>query len=150
MDWAGVFLYAASGTLTLLGLNWGSTRDWRSPQTIVMTVVSGVLGLCFFIAFVAWERMLERHENAALPVPKFFARTEAMIPLSVFRSYDVVATFLAAYCSGLLMFGCIYFLSVYYIVVANFSPTASSSQVSVFLPGIGRSFNLSGMSFRRC
>ncbi|KDQ08492.1 hypothetical protein BOTBODRAFT_138939 [Botryobasidium botryosum FD-172 SS1] len=133
IDWLGASLFIASGILILLGLNWGSTSKWNSAKVIVSFVIGGLL----MLAFVAWEYLLELYEQARCTPPKALATTEAMIPLVLFRNYDVVATCFASLASGMLMFGCFYFLSIYFIIVAGFSPTKSGSQLLYFSPGLG-------------
>lgn len=135
IDWLGATLFTAAGIGILLGLNWGSTSKWNSLKVIVaLAVGAGLLAI-----FIIWQHILGRYEAGKSTPPKILSHTEAIIPLSVFRSYDVVATSFAALSSGMVMFGCFYFLSIYFIIVAGFSSTKSGTQLLYFAPGLGSS-----------
>lgn len=99
------------------------------------------------IVFVGWEYLLELFEEGRMAPPQIFSTTEAMIPLAVCRNFDVMATSFAALTSGMLMFGCFYFLSIYFIIVAGFSPTKSGSQLLYFSPGLGEPYVLAFFCF---
>lgn len=134
VDGIGAFLFIVSGILILLALNWGSTSEWKTAKVIVCFVIGGLI----MIGFVGWEYLLELFEEDRVIAPRVLSHTEAMIPLAVCRNFDVIATSFAALTSGMLMFGCFYFLSIYFIIVAGFSPTKSGSQLLYFSPGLGK------------
>lgn len=91
IDWIGAAIFVAAGILIILGLNWGSTDGWNTARVIVCLVLSGVL----FIAFVAWECVLDRKELEQRTA------TESMIPIYMFGSYDVCATSFICLASGM-------------------------------------------------
>jgi hypothetical protein len=137
----GSALFIAGGILILLGLNWGSTFSWSEGRVIAVLVVGGLL----IATFVLWSWLLETYDHALSPaypnsnknVPNAFKTTEAMIPLDVYRSYDVFAANFAALTGGLVMFGSFYFVSIYSILVAGYSATKSGAQLLYFAPGLG-------------
>lgn len=107
IDTLGGFFFIAAGILILLALNWGSTGQWNDAKVIVTFVVGG---LCI-IAFVIWEWFAESNERAhddsfmdEKGISKVsWTRPEVMVPLSMFKNYDVCATQFAAFASGMLM-----------------------------------------------
>ena len=161
IDTIGVLLFITSGILILLGLSWGSTERWDETRVIISFVIGGVL----LLLFIGWEWMVEHstdhlvrdfegsrrdHETGdpepgpglrlgmARFAPKWAYITDAMIPLNMFRSYDVVATNFAAMVSGMIMLGIFYFVSVQYVIVQGKSPTSSGVGLLYFAPGMVR------------
>lgn len=147
VDWIGGALFILSIILVLYGLSTGSSsrsihgNTWSSAQTIVSLAVGGVVMILFF----AWEYILEpSEERRAKSSPNQkraqltkHVHTDAMIPLAIFRSYDVCATCFSALAGGMVLFGCLYFLSIYFAVVAGYSATKSGTQLLYFAPGLG-------------
>jgi len=160
IDTIGVLLFITGGILVLLGLSWGSTGHWDETRVIISSVVGGVL----LLLFIGWEWMLDHstdhlvrefelsrrdHEagDSSAPepglrqgmarfAPKWAYITDPMIPMNMFRSYDVVATNFAAMVSGMIMLGIFYFVSVQYIIVQGKSPTSSGVGLLYFAPGM--------------
>lgn len=171
IDTIGATLFIACGILILLGLSWGSTERWDEPRVIISFVVGGVL----LLLFIGWEWMVEHstdhlvrefegrrpdHEvgNPSAPdpglrqgmarfAPKWAYTTDAMIPMNMFRSYDVVATSFAAMVSGMIMLGIFYFVSVQYVIVEGKSATKSGVGLLYFAPGMVRILFMPGVSF---
>jgi hypothetical protein len=172
IDTIGVFLFITCGILILLGLSWGSTERWDEARVIISFVVGGVL----LLLFIGWEWMVEHstdhlvrefegrrrdHEegDSSAPepglrqgmarfAPKWAYITDAMIPMNMFRSYDVVATNFAAMVSGMIMLGIFYFVSVQYVIVQDKSPTNSGIGLLYFAPGMVRTLFMPGVSLR--
>lgn len=162
IDTIGVLLFITSGILILLGLSWGSTERWDQTRVIISFVVGGVL----LLLFIGWEWMVEHstdhlvrefegshrdHEagNSSAPdpgmrqgmarfAPKWAYITDAMIPMNMFRSFDIVATGFAAMVSGMIMLGIFYFVSIQYIIVQGKSSTSSGVGLLYFAPGMVR------------
>ena len=172
IDTIGTLLFITSGILVLLGLSWGSTERWDQARVIICFVVGGVL----LILFIGWEWMVEhstdhlvrefegrrrdyeaRDSSAPDPglrqgmarfAPKWAYTTDAMIPMNMFRSYDVVATNFAAMVSGMIMLGIFYFVSVQYLIVQGKSPTKSGVALLYFAPGMVCTLFMPGVSYR--
>ena len=72
----------------------------------------------------------------------FFWEADPMIPLSVFKSYDVCATLFAALGSGMVMFVLFYFVSIFLTIVTGYSPFKAGVQLIYFTPGLVRIFFL--------
>jgi len=49
--------------------------------------------------------------------PKFARITDPMIPMNMFRSYDVVATCWGTFSSGMVMLGIFYFVAIFFVIV---------------------------------
>lgn len=69
--------------------------------------------------------------------PKFARITDPMIPMNMFRSYDVIATSWATAASGMVMLGIFYFVAIFYVIVQGRDPVGSGVQLLYFAPGIG-------------
>lgn len=120
VDVLGALLFISGGILILLGLNWGSTTVWNDARVIATLVVGSLLA----VTFVFWEWFAELplndeqdrdNSNGAEKVeaeryspllrrfrPSWF-RPETMIPLEVFKNYDICVTQFAAFASGMVM-----------------------------------------------
>ncbi|KAH9950575.1 MFS general substrate transporter [Amylocystis lapponica] len=132
VDWFGAALFMAGGILVLLALNWGSTYGWNSARMIACFVVGGVL----YIAFFAFEYFLERRtENLAVTGGRLWQ--EPMLPLAVFRSYDVCAGQFALFVSGMVMIVMFYFVAIFMTIVNGLSSTNAGVQLIYFAPGLG-------------
>lgn len=173
IDTIGATIFIACGILILLGLSWGSTERWDETRVIISFVVGGVL----LLLFIGWEWMVEHstdhlvrefegrrpdHEagDSSAPdpglrrgmarfAPKWAYTTDAMIPMNMFRSYDVVATNLAAMVSGMIMLGIFYFVSVQYVIVQGKSATNSGVGLLYFAPGMVRTLFVPDVLFLR-
>jgi len=92
IDWYGAALFIAGGILVLLALHWGSTEGWGKAQVIACFVAGGLL----LVVFGGWEYIMEQFEEGHKTPPSSMTYTDAMIPLSVFKSYDVCTDFFIA------------------------------------------------------
>lgn len=125
VDVLGAFLFISGGILILLGLNWGSTTGWNDAKVIATLIIGSILA----VVFVFWEwfaelplnderdgdsdnisngpgaEKVEAEHSSPLPFrrrPSWF-RLETMIPLEVFKNYDICVTQFAAFASGMVM-----------------------------------------------
>lgn len=143
IDWIGTIIFVIGGILVLLGLNWGSSDDWSAVKTIVSLVVGAFLiAVC-----LVWEYVLERAQRLAQAYPgskqpKGVWKAEAMLPLSLFRSYDVSATEFAALTSGMIMLVVFYFLAIFATIVSGKSSSQAGVQLLYFAPGLVCIFSL--------
>ncbi|KAF8334320.1 major facilitator superfamily domain-containing protein [Cantharellus anzutake] len=161
VDWIGSFTFVSANVLILLGLNSGSSRGWDQGGVIATLVVGGILLLVFF----SWGFYLGRYEitpNAdgtmrpysassitggedVLPrkPPRLIAHTVRMLPLYIFKTYNVAAVCTASIAIGMLLCSCFYFMTIYFNIAAGYSSTKSGAQLLYFQPGLGVGFYLS-------
>jgi Fungal trichothecene efflux pump (TRI12) len=132
MDWIGALIFIAGGILLLLALNWGSTGSWNATKVIVSFVIGGLL----IIAFIFWEYVLERQLTAPVPPSVRVLATEPLVPLEVFRSYDVCAVQYASFVSGMVMLVMFYFVAIFMTIVLQLSPGQAGVQLVYFAPGM--------------
>ncbi|KAF9510792.1 hypothetical protein BS47DRAFT_1406808 [Hydnum rufescens UP504] len=145
VDWLGAFIFVSAFILVLLGMSWGSTQQWNQGKVIVTIV----LGCILLVVFIGWEYYLGQFEiilnvdGSARPsippkkAPRLISRTNRMIPLYIFTNFDMVVTSFACVTGGMVMFGCLYFLSIYWNVAAAFRATQSGTQLLYLSPGLG-------------
>jgi len=74
--------------------------------------------------------------------PKFARITDPMIPMNMFRSYDVVTTCWGTFASGMVMLGIFYFVAIFYVIVQGKDSVSSGIQLLYFAPGIVSSYSL--------
>ncbi|KAG8767580.1 hypothetical protein FRC20_007343 [Serendipita sp. 405] len=60
-----------------------------------------------------------------------------MLPMNMFRSFDVVATDFASLASGMVMLGIFYFVAIFYVIVNGRDAVGAGVQLLYFAPGIG-------------
>ncbi len=142
IDLIGTIIFVAGGILVLLGLNWGSSDDWSAIKTIVSLAV----GVFLIVVCLIWEFVLERAQILAEEYPgtwqaKGVWKAEAMLPLSLFRSYDVSATEFAALTSGMIMLVVFYFVAIFATIVSGKSSSEAGVQLLYFAPGLVRSIS---------
>ncbi|EIW63415.1 MFS general substrate transporter [Trametes versicolor FP-101664 SS1] len=136
IDWIGALLFMGAGILLLLALNWGSSAEWNSARVIVSFVVSGVL----YLAWIAWELMLERNIEAdagATARRPALLCMEPMIPLVLFRSVDLCIVQYATFVNGMVMLVMFYFVAIFFAIVQGLSGTEAGTQLIFFAPGLG-------------
>ena len=81
------------------------------------------------------EKTHEKHiPNALRPV---FNHATPMIPLDVFRNWDVCICQWNNFAGGMIMFGQFYYIAIYFTIVFQFPPEDAGKQLLYFLPGIG-------------
>jgi EmrB/QacA subfamily drug resistance transporter len=114
IDYAGAAAIVASVASLLLYLNWrGKDYGWGSASSLALLGAA----LVFAIAFVAIEL------RAAEPI----------IPMKLFRNATFRVGNIYGFLAGIVMFGTIIFLPVYFQAVKGFSPTRSGL---AFLPAM--------------
>ena len=59
-----------------------------------------------------------------------------MLPMTMFRSYDIVATDFATMTSGMIMLGIFYFVAIFFVIVGGNDPVSAGSQLLYFAPGM--------------
>ncbi|KAI0058079.1 MFS general substrate transporter [Artomyces pyxidatus] len=133
LDWIGSFFFIGGGILILLALNWGSTAKWNDAKVIASFVVGGVL----FALCLSWEYLLERKQKAETPSKSALFNAVPMIPLDMFRSFDVIAVSSASFVSGMIMLVMFYFVSIFFAIVNGYSATKAGTQLLFFAPGMG-------------
>lgn len=142
VDWIGATLFISSSILILYSLNTGSTSlttaGWAEPK-VVATLISGT---CTGLAFLVWEYILGSAAHVNPSIRTWRARVfhiKPMIPLGLFCSYDVCASYLVALIGGMSLFATLYFLSIYFVIVAGLDATKSGLQLLYLAPGLGMS-----------
>ncbi|TBU45918.1 MFS general substrate transporter [Dichomitus squalens] len=133
IDWVGALLFTGGGITLLLTLKWGSTGEWSSARVIACFVVSGVL----YIAWVAWEYLLERKAGAGRVSRNPLANTDSMIPLALFKSFDFCVAQYAVFVSGQITLVMFYFVAIFFTIVDGLSGTDAGTQLVYFAPGLG-------------
>lgn len=147
IDWVGAIVFGAGAILVLIGLSWGSTEYWNQGK-VIGTIVSGG---CLIIIFFFWEYFVGKYEiifnsdgtprrDPNVPLkhpPRIIKYTQRMLPLYVFKNRQIDANFFAAFSGGMVMFGCLYFLAIYWRLVAGYESTKSGTQLVYFAPGLG-------------
>lgn len=131
IDWIAAASFVTGGILLLLALNWGSDDVWKSARVIVGFVVGGLL----ITVCILWEYVLARKQRNPQNLSRLF-EADAMIPLSVFTSYDVCATQFAAFASGMVMLVIFYFIAIFMVIVTGLSAVQAGIQLIYFAPGM--------------
>ncbi|MFJ6696847.1 MFS transporter [Streptomyces sp. NPDC091272] len=125
IDWFGAFFLAASASLLMIWVTLaGDNYAWNSWQTYVMVGGSIVLG----IIFVAIESKVG----------------EPLIPLRFFRNRTIALTAAASLFVGVAMFGSTVFLSQYFQLARDKSPTMSGVMTIPMIAGLFLSSTVSG------
>ncbi|KAI0779706.1 MFS general substrate transporter [Fomes fomentarius] len=133
IDWVGALLFMGAGITLLLALNWGSDDEWGSARVIACLVVSGVL----YVAWVAWEYVLERKQRSDKTSRNPLMRTDPMIPLELLSSVDLCIAQFATFVSGMVMIVMFYFVAIFFTIVSGLSGTEAGTQLLYFAPGMG-------------
>ncbi|KAG8749690.1 hypothetical protein FRC14_001181, partial [Serendipita sp. 396] len=167
MDLIGALIFVTLGILILLGLNWGSTEEWNQLKVILCLVLGGVFLFCFVLweyvvdhstdhLIRGDEFLLEEvhivpegreHHSTMLATglrarlaritPKFVRVTDPILPMNMFRSYDVVATDFTSMTHGMVMLGIFYFVAIFYVIVNGEDAVGGAVQLLYFAPGMG-------------
>ncbi|KAK9235320.1 major facilitator superfamily domain-containing protein [Lipomyces kononenkoae] len=104
IDWIGMVLFVGSVTSLLLGVSFGGTMfPWRSASVVVPLVIGG----CGTIVFCAYE---------------WFVAKEPMVPMRIFTDRTAIVNYIGTLMHGIVLWCVVYFLSIYYLVVKNFTP----------------------------
>jgi Fungal trichothecene efflux pump (TRI12) len=127
IDWLGGTLFVAGGILILMALSWGSTSEWKTARVIVCFCVGGAL----LVVFVSWQAVLGNWARAQT------TWTDPMIPLEIFKNYDVCATFFAAFTSGMVKIFMLYHVKLHLGGLTLELPLRSCSLCKEFNLSIG-------------
>lgn len=132
IDWIGTFLFVIGGILILLALNWGPNDDWKSVRVIACLVV----GVIVFVTCILWEVVLERKHQASTVTISALYHAQPMLPLKLFRSYDICVLYYGCSASGVVIFVMFYFVAIFMTVVSGLPPDQASIQLLYFAPGL--------------
>lgn len=160
IDVVGAILFIIFGITVLLGLNWGSTGTWNDTKVIACLAVGGGT----LIIFIIWEYLVDHsadhlavtyHSDVESPYkndgsqtkagnraraarlsPSFTRITDPMLPMTMFRSYDIIATDFATMASGMIMLGIFYFVAIFFVIVGGSDPVSAGTQLLYFAPGM--------------
>ncbi|PTU22073.1 hypothetical protein P175DRAFT_0508935 [Aspergillus ochraceoroseus IBT 24754] len=103
VDYIGTILFVGSISSFLIPLSWGGVMySWGSWRTLVPLII-GLVGL---VSFVIYESLA--------PQP--------MIPHSIFQNRSAAVAFAASSLQGLILWGALYYLPLYYQAVREFGP----------------------------
>ncbi|KAL4930378.1 major facilitator superfamily domain-containing protein [Aspergillus undulatus] len=103
IDYAGTALFTASISVFLIPLTWGGVMyPWSSWRTLVPLIL-GLAGLAAFTLYSLKAR-------------------NPMIPHSVFENHSAVIAFITSSLQGLILWGALYYLPLYYQAVKEFGP----------------------------
>jgi len=136
IDYVGVMSFLGAWICLIIALvDGGSQYPWNSGGIIALLVVGGILLILF--GLVEW--LLEKgHETR---IPRLFLpilrHATPMIPLDVFRNWDVCICQWNNLVGGMIMFGQFYYIAIYFTIVFLFPPQEAGKQLLYFLPGVG-------------
>lgn len=126
IDWIGTFLFILGGILILLALNWGPDDDWKTVRVIVCLVI----GVIVFAACILWEVVLERKHQAPIVAISALYNARPMLPLELFRSYDICVLQYGCFVSGIVMFVMFYFVALFMTIVSGLPPDQAGIQIA--------------------
>jgi len=132
VDWIAAAFFTTGAILVLMGLSWGSTEKWHQAKVISCITIGGIL----LVMFLGWEYWLGKYEvrfnrDGSLMYPEkplrippwIISHTNRMLPLWIFTNYQIPVIFLSSFTGGMVMFGCLYFLAIYWSIVAGYEDT---------------------------
>ncbi|KAK9311887.1 major facilitator superfamily domain-containing protein [Lipomyces starkeyi] len=104
IDWIGTVLFVGSVTSILLSVSFGGVMfPWKSFRVVVPLVVGG----CGTIVFCIYE---------------WFVPAEPMIPMRIFTDRTAIVNYVGTLMHGIILWCTIYFISLYFLVVKDFTP----------------------------
>jgi hypothetical protein len=109
VDWLGTALFTAGGILILLALNWGSNEVWD----LIKVVLGFAVGAVLLIIGVVWQYILESKTDSRERRSSQRKWPNPLIPLTVFRFYDVCATQYVSYICGMVTLVVFYFVTIF-------------------------------------
>lgn len=68
--------------------------------------------------------------------PRLISHTQRMLPLWIFRNHQIPVVFFSAFTGGMVMFGCLYFLAIYWSIVAGFENTKTGKLFKTSIPHV--------------
>ena len=136
IDYFGLTFFLGSCVCIILALVWGgSTYPWSDGRIIALLV----LGVIFLFVFLIIEWLLEPGHINRIPafLRPVMVHATPMIPLEIFRDWDVVICQWANLAGGMVMLGQFYYIAIYFTIVFNYTPQEAGQQLLYFLPGLG-------------
>lgn len=117
LDWMGILLFLAGMTSFTLAITWGGALySWKSWKTLLPLI----LGILLLIAFIAWEG---------------YTTQEPMIPYRLFNNRTSAFSLLGAFLHGIIVFGVLFYLPIYFEGVIGDSPLrAAVEALALALP----------------
>lgn len=104
VDWIGTVLFLGSITGFLIPITWGGVQyPWDSWRTLVPLLV-GAAGMVLFVI----------HQELWAPEP--------LIRTSIFKNTTAAVTYLQAAIHGIILWGVLYYLPLYYQAVKGMTP----------------------------
>lgn len=104
VDWVGIVLFVGSVTGILIPVSWGGIMyAWDSWRTLVPLLISAA-GLIVFVVYEEW------------------VAPEPLIRTSVFKNRTAAGAYLQAFLHGIILWGLLYFLPLYYETAKGFGP----------------------------
>jgi hypothetical protein len=130
IDWPGMIMFILGVGLVILAIQWGGTSyAWSSPATLVPLVVGGILCITFFV----YEYLLGPGRFAA----RMFPKQVPMIPSTLFRKKDTALLLMINFSAGISLVSAFYFISYYWQLAENYSPSQAGIQLLYYTPGLG-------------
>jgi hypothetical protein len=126
LDWIGIPLFIAGMTTFIIALTWGGVLfPWQSWKTIFPLI----LGIVLLGVFVWWESK----------------QSEPMIPYRIFANKTGTIAIVAALLHGIILFGVLFYIPIYFEGVIGDKPLAGSVEalalsLTVTLFAIGAAF----------
>ncbi|KAF3922626.1 hypothetical protein ABW21_db0200329 [Orbilia brochopaga] len=112
IDWVGSTIFIGSCTSFLIPITWGGTMyAWNSWRTLVPLIVGGA-GL---VAFIFYE---------------MYVASDPLIRMGVFKQRTAAVSYAGTFVHGIILWGLLYYLPLYYLAVKDQSPIIAG--VSVF------------------
>ncbi|KAH7043904.1 putative MFS multidrug transporter [Macrophomina phaseolina] len=107
IDWVGSVLFVASTTSVLIPITWGGTiYAWNHWRTVT-PLCAGAAGM---VLFILWSKYM-----AGNPV----------LPSSLFRSRTSLCTYLGLVVHGMVQWGILFYMPMYFEAAKNMSPIGS-------------------------
>ncbi|KAG7038363.1 major facilitator superfamily transporter [Colletotrichum scovillei] len=104
VDWMGNALFIGSATLSLVAISWGGLRySWRSAGTLVPLLL-GAVGMVLTVIY-----------ESRFAVSPFLQRR-------LFQTASAIATYACGAIQGLVMYGQLYYVPLYFMEVKGFTP----------------------------
>jgi hypothetical protein len=130
IDWPGMTMFILGVGLVILAIQWGGTSyAWSSPATLVPLIVGGMLCIAFFV----YEYLLGPGRFAA----RMFPKQVPMIPSTLFRKKDTALLLVINFSAGISLVSAFYFISYYWQLAENYSPSQAGIQLLYYTPGLG-------------
>jgi hypothetical protein len=138
IDYFGITFFLGAWICIIFALvSGGSEYSWSSGIIIALLVV----GVVFLGLFILTEWLLEKEKENMTTIPPYlrpmFKHATPMIPLEMFRDWDVCICQWNNLAAGMVMFGQFYYIAIYFTIVFSYSPQNAGKQLLYFLPGIG-------------